>query len=104
MQHVRLPGMLLGRAVRPRGQRAYGDGAKPVHIDESSIKDIPARIVRKGDFVGVVAEREWDAVKAARDLKVTWQANSALPGNAKLHETMRSAKTTDTMVVDTGDV
>ena len=34
-------------------------------VDESSIKDIPARIVRKGDFVGVVAEREWDAIKAA---------------------------------------
>ena len=72
MQHVRLPGMLHGRVVRPRGQRAYGAGAKPVSIDESSIKDIPARIVRKGDFVGVVAEREWDA-EAARALKVTWQ-------------------------------
>src|SRR5713226_1670160 len=41
MQHVRMPDMLHGRVVRPRGQRAYGDGAKPVHIDESSIKDIP---------------------------------------------------------------
>ena len=67
MQQVRVPDMLHGRVVRPRGQGAYGDGAKPLSIDESSIAGIPgARIVRKGDFVGVVAEREWDAVKAAR--------------------------------------
>ena len=61
-------------------------------------------MVRKGDFVGVVAEREWDAVKAARDLRIAWQTNSSLPGNAKLHETMRTAKTTDTLVVDDGDL
>ena len=67
MQHVRVAGMLHGRVVRPRGQRAYGSGAKVVSIDESSIADIPgARVVRRGDFVGVVAEREWDAVRAAR--------------------------------------
>ncbi len=34
IQHVRLPGMLHGRVVRPRGQRAYGVGAKPLAIDE----------------------------------------------------------------------
>jgi len=103
MQHVRLPGMLHGRVVRPRGQRAYGAGAKPVSIDESSIKDIPARIVRKGDFLGVVAEREWDAVKAARALKVTWQETPALPGHAGVFDYMRAAKTTDTVIADWGD-
>ena len=104
MQHVRVPDMLHGRIVRPRGQRAYGTGAKPLSIDESSIKHIPgARVVRKGDFVGVVAEREWDAVKAARALKVTWQESTALPGNANLFERMRAAKTTDTVIADWGD-
>jgi CO/xanthine dehydrogenase Mo-binding subunit len=104
MQHVRVPDMLHGRVVRPRGQGAYGTGAKPLDIDEGSIKDIPARVVRKGDFVGVVAAREWDAVKAARALKVTWQADAALPGNARLHEAMLAAKTTDTIVVDKGNL
>jgi CO/xanthine dehydrogenase Mo-binding subunit len=52
MQQVRVPDMLHGRIVRPSGQAAYGDGAKPLSIDESSIAGIPgARIVRKGDFV-----------------------------------------------------
>ena len=103
MQHVRLPGMLHGRVVRPRGQRAYGVGAKPLAIDESSIKDIPARIVRKGDFVGVVAENEWDAIRAARALKVTWQETRALPGNADLFTRMRAAKTSDVTIVNWGD-
>jgi CO/xanthine dehydrogenase Mo-binding subunit len=105
MQHVRVPDMLHGRVVRPRGQGAYGTGAKPLSVDESSIKGIAgARVLRKGDFIGVVAEREWDAVKAARALKVAWQADSSLPGNGKLHEAMRAAKTTDTTIVDTGDL
>jgi nicotinate dehydrogenase subunit B len=104
MQQVRMPDMLHGRVVRPRGQRAYGAGAKPLAIDESSIAAIPgARVVRKGDFVGVVAEREWDAVKAARALKVTWEESAALPGNADLFDRMRAAKTTDTVIADWGD-
>ena len=75
MQHVRVPGMLHGRVVRPRGQGAYGAGAKVLALDETSIANIPgARVLRKGDFVGVVAENEWDAVRAARQLKVTWDS------------------------------
>jgi nicotinate dehydrogenase subunit B len=105
MQHVRVAGMLHGRIVRPLGQGPYGYGAKPLDIDDSALRDIPgARLVRKGDFLGVVAEREWDAVRAARALKVTWEKRAALPGNAGLHAAMRTAKTTDTRVVDDGDV
>ena len=103
MQHVRVAGMLHGRVVRPRGQRAYGVGAKPLAINESSLKDIPARIVRKGDFVGVVAENEWDAIRASRALNVIWQETNALPGNADLFTRMRAAKTTDATMVDWGD-
>ncbi len=104
MQHVRVPDMWHGRVVRPRGQRAYGAGAKPMSIDESSIAGIPgARVVRKGDFVGVVAREEWDAVKAAQQLNVIWQESSGLPGNADLFERMRASTTTDTVIADWGD-
>ena len=48
--------MVHARWVRPRGQGAYGTGAKIVSVDESSIKHIPgASVVRKGDFLAVVA-------------------------------------------------
>lgn len=104
MQHVRVANMLHGRVVRPRGQRAYGSRAAPVSINEASIADVPgARIVRRGDFVGVVAEREWDAVRAAQQLEVKWQDTPALPAMVKLPDVLRSAKSTDTVVVNLGD-
>src|SRR5437762_1795873 len=69
VHNIKLPGMLHGRLVRPRGQGAYGAGTNvPIlSIDESSIKHIPgAKIVRAGNFLGVVAEKEYDAIQAAR--------------------------------------
>jgi len=104
MQHVRIDGMLHGRVVRPRGQRAYGVGAKILSIDETSIRDIPGvRILRRSDFLGVVAEREWDAVRAARQLKVVWESTSALPGSDKVYERMRAATTKDEIVLERGN-
>jgi nicotinate dehydrogenase subunit B len=105
MHHVRIPGMLHGRIVRPRGQGAYGDGARVSSVEEGSIAGIPgARVIRKRDFIGVLALNEWDAVRAARELKVDWDRPAALPGTAGLHQQMRDAKTTDRMVLDNGDV
>ena len=105
MQHVRLDGMLHGRVVRPRGQRAYGVGARVVSVDESSVRDIPGvRVLRRGDFIGIVAEREWDAVRAARQIKVAWETTSALPGNDKLYERMRSASAPEEVVLERGSV
>ena len=105
LQHVRLPGMLHGRVVRPRGQTAYGSGAKVASIDEKSIAHIPnARVLRKGDFVGVVAEREWDAVRAARDLKIQWDIPPVLSGSDGVYDAMRAEKTGDRIVLRRGDV
>ena len=105
MQHVRVANMLHGRVVRPRGQGAYGSGAKVAHLDEKSIANIPgARVVRRGDFVGVVAEREWDAVRAAQQPDIAWEKSTPLPEQTKLPEFLRTASSTDTVVVNVGDV
>ena len=51
VHNIRVPGMLHGRVVRPRGQGAYGDGTAPkvLSVDESSIKHIAgAKVVRFG--------------------------------------------------------
>jgi len=104
MQHVSVPGMLHGRVVRPRGQAAYAAGARVMALDESSIARIPgARVIRRGDFVGVVAPNEWDAVRAAQQLNVTWDRTPTLPGNAGLYDQMRAEKTIDTIVADSGN-
>jgi nicotinate dehydrogenase subunit B len=104
-QHVRLPGMLHGRVVRPRGQGAYGSGAAVLAIDATSIQNISgAQVVRRRDFIGVVAPREWDAIRAAEQLKVKWDSTPSLPGSAGLYDRMRTEKTTDTVALDKGDV
>ena len=60
--------MVHGRMIRPAVA-----GAVPVKVDESSIKDIPgAKVVWDKGFLGVVADKEWDAIKAAQKLKVEW--------------------------------
>jgi CO/xanthine dehydrogenase Mo-binding subunit len=68
-QDVSVPGMLHGRSVRPATSLSA-----PLSIDESSIKNIPGvvKVVKDGNFVGVVAQTEWAAIQAARALKVTW--------------------------------
>lgn len=105
MQHQRLPDMLHGRIVRPRGQGAYRDGVQVMSLDESSIAHIPgARVLRKGNFIGVVAMREWDAVRAAEQLRVEWMQPATLPGNDGLHAQMETAMTTDRIAREEGDV
>jgi CO/xanthine dehydrogenase Mo-binding subunit len=106
MQHVRVPGMLHGRVVWPQGQMAGGVAVpKVVSVDEDSVKNIPGvRVVRRNNFVGVAAEREWDAVRAARQLKVTWEPFPAVfPGHAGIHDNFRASATNDIVVFNSGD-
>ncbi len=85
---VRLPGMLHARMIRPTVA-----GAVPVKVDEASIKDLPgAKVVWIKDLLAVVAEKEWNAVKAAKALKVTWSDSKPnFPGHANLHDHIRKA-------------
>ena len=86
VQQVRVPGMLHGRLVRPRGQGAYPYNSDvPVSYDPSSIAHIPgAQIVHVNNFLGVVAPKEYDAIQAAAQLKVVWNTNPILPGTGNL--------------------
>jgi CO/xanthine dehydrogenase Mo-binding subunit len=92
IQHVRVPGMVHGRWVRPPGQPVYGFAAQIVSVDESSIKHIRgARVVRKNNFLGVVAPEEYQAVQAAAQLKVKWATPpKALPGGGNEFDKMRA--------------
>jgi CO/xanthine dehydrogenase Mo-binding subunit len=100
VQNVRVPGMLHGRVVRPPVVGATLDA-----VDEASIRTIPgARVIVKGSFVGVVAEREEHAVRAARALRATWKEGAGLPEVADLHETIQAATTVDRVIVRKGDV
>jgi CO/xanthine dehydrogenase Mo-binding subunit len=89
MQDFRVPGMLHGRVVRPPAI-----GAKLEKVDESGVKKIPGvvRVVREGNFLGVVATNEWDAIRGADALKATWSKSETLPDQAKLWEHVRASK------------
>jgi len=105
MQSAQVPGMWHGRIIRPRGQTAYGTPPKLLMVDETSIAAVPgARVIRKGDFVGVVAEKEWDAVRAAQLLKVTWDIKPSLPNSENLYAHMRADKVQDSVVREAGNV
>jgi nicotinate dehydrogenase subunit B len=101
VHNVRVPGMLHGRPVRPPAV-----GASLVSVDESSIKDIPGivKVVTRKNYVGVVAEKQWQAIQAAQRLRVNWTAGTGLPSQAQYYDYMRQLPSRDTLVVDSGDV
>jgi nicotinate dehydrogenase subunit B len=89
VQDFRVPEMLYGRPVHPPAMKA-----KLLSIDESSLRDIPGivKVVREGDFCGVVAETEWAAIKAARQLKATWTTWRGLPPENELWQYVRATE------------
>src|SRR4051794_24847933 len=106
---VRVPGMLHGRVVRPPYAGVDAGpfvGTSLIAIDENSISDIAGlvAVVRIGDFVGVVAEREENAVKAAAQLKITWKPTPALPNLRDLETALRANPSTPRTLIDKGDV
>ena len=99
MQDFSLPGMVHARVIRPPAI-----GAKLIAVDETSIKNLPgASVVRIQDFLAVIADDEWTAVRAAGTLRAQWSEWSGLPAQNKLVATLR-AKTdlTDEMLVSRG--
>jgi nicotinate dehydrogenase subunit B len=85
VQDIRLPGMVHGRVVRPPRY-----GARLDNVDEAAARAIPglAAVVRDGSFLGVVTEREEQAVKARDALirSAKWSGGLELPDPARLHE------------------
>lgn len=68
---VRLPGLLRGRVVQPPFP-----GARLVRANDAAARSINGvvSVVRDGDFVGVVAERDDQAVAACQALDATWSS------------------------------
>jgi CO/xanthine dehydrogenase Mo-binding subunit len=85
---VKVPGMVHGRMIRPAVA-----GSVPVNVDESSIRDIPgAKVVWQNGFLGVVADKEWDAIQAMQKLKVEWsKVEPPFPSQAALYDHIRRA-------------
>jgi len=99
IHNVRVPGMLHGRQVRPRGAGANTvENSTPLSVDPKSIAHIPgAQVVQIKDFVAVVAPKEYDAIQAAAQLKVVWDTKPGLPGSGNYWSWLRQAGDTNTV-------
>ena len=85
---VKVPGMVHGRMIRPAIA-----GAVPVKVDDSAIKEIPgAKVVWDKGFLGVVADKEWDAIQAAEKLKVEWSHRCSRRSRTRPSSTITSAR------------
>jgi nicotinate dehydrogenase subunit B len=106
---VRVPGMLHGRVVRPPYAGVDAGpfvGSSLIAVDESSVRHIPGlvAVVRIGDFIGVVAEREENAIKAAVQLKLSWKSSPTLPDLDDLQTALRANPATPRTLIDKGNV
>jgi nicotinate dehydrogenase subunit B len=90
VQDMRLPGMLFGRVVRPPSY-----GAQLTAFDDASVKSMPGvvTVVRNGRFLGVVAQREEQAIAARATMQraATWTMPSDLPDDARLSDFFRGS-------------
>ncbi len=97
VQDIRLPGMLHGRVLRPPRYHAI-----LVHIDERGARALPGvvAVVRDGSFLGVIAKREEQAVRAREHLVRTskWIGGDTLPDARKLHDQLATGKNQDSII------
>jgi len=105
---VRVPGMLHGRVVRPPYPGRDGGafvGASLLAVEHDSIAHLPGivAVVVEGDFIGVVAEREEQAQRAMRALKVTWKPVPPLAPMDDLEARLRAIPATRRELLREGD-
>jgi len=101
VHNVRVPGMLHGRVVRPPAV-----GATVVKVDEGSVRGISGlvKVVVRKNFVGVVAEKQSQAITAAAKLKVVWTSGTGLPSQKDFYDYIRKQPSRDVLFVDSQDV
>ncbi|MDQ6618582.1 MAG: molybdopterin-dependent oxidoreductase [Pseudomonadota bacterium] len=100
VQDLRLPGMVHARVVRPPGY-----GAQLTSVDIDAVQKMPGvlKVVRDGSFLGVIAEREFQAVLALRALarSARWDERARLPPANALSPFLLAMRSDDRL--DLGD-
>jgi CO/xanthine dehydrogenase Mo-binding subunit len=102
VHNVRVPGMVHGRVVRPPAA-----GATLMDVEQTSVRTMPGvlQVVVRHNFVGIVAERQWQAIQAADALQARWTAGSGLPPQGEFYTVLRQQHLSrDLVVVDSQDV
>jgi CO/xanthine dehydrogenase Mo-binding subunit len=102
VQDMRLPGMAHARIVRPPSY-----GAQLIDCDSSAIEKMPGvvKVVRDGNFLAVVAAKEFLAVKAMKALAVAakWQETARLPKQDDLANVLTRLPSQDSTIFERSD-
>lgn len=100
VQDVRLPGMRHARVIYPPAPDTEVDA-----IDRSGLASLPKTVqfIRRNNFLAVVAENEWDAIRGAQAVKVTWRPGKALPAMEQLPQIVRETPGGERTVFTAGD-
>jgi CO/xanthine dehydrogenase Mo-binding subunit len=95
---LRPEGLLFGRVLRPPSR-----GAVLVSVDDGAARAVPGvvDVVRDGSFLGVVAEREENALRALGALRCTWRETDSLPDERDLAGFLLAAPAEETVLEDT---
>src|SRR6202163_2771785 len=97
VQDMRLPGMVHARIVRPPSY-----GARLTDCDTSAIEKLPGvvKVIRDGNFLAVVAAKEFLAVKAMAALSAAarWKETPSLPKQDDLLSVLTSLPSQDSTI------
>jgi nicotinate dehydrogenase subunit B len=89
VQDLRLPGMVFGRVMRPPSPRAA-----LAAVDVEPARKLPGvlAVVRDGSFLGVVATREEQAIRACETLLAAakWRISADLPDAGRIHDWLKA--------------
>ncbi|WP_316204814.1 xanthine dehydrogenase family protein molybdopterin-binding subunit [Bradyrhizobium sp. SZCCHNS3004] len=102
VQDMRLPGMLHARIVRPPSY-----GAELRDVDTASVEKLAGvvTVIRNGNFLAVIAEKEFQAIKAMLALAAAakWQEHAQLPTDRGVRELLTSLPSQDSTILDVSD-
>jgi CO/xanthine dehydrogenase Mo-binding subunit len=102
VQDMRLPGMLHARVVRPPSY-----GAQLTECDTALIEKFPGvvKVVRNGNFLAVIATKEFQAIKAMRALSAAakWNEKAGLPNQNDLLRVITGLPSKDSVIFEVSD-
>jgi nicotinate dehydrogenase subunit B len=102
VQDMRLPGMVHARVVRPPSY-----GAQLTDCDTSVVEKLPGvvKVVRDGNFLAVVATKQFQAIKAMAALSsaAKWKETPSLPKQDDLLQVLTSLPSQDTTIFQQGN-
>jgi CO/xanthine dehydrogenase Mo-binding subunit len=102
VQDMRLPGMVHARVVRPPSH-----GARLTDCDTSAVEKLPGvvKVVRDGNFLAVVAKKEFQSIKAMNALSAVakWKETAGLPKQDDLLRVLTGLPSQDSTIFERGN-